>query len=529
MVHHEYFTTLDWVVVGSYLLLTTWVGHHMRGRQASVKDFFLGGRSLPWPAVSGSIIGTEISGVTFIGVPCMVYAAQGDFTYLQWGIGSVIARIFVGVFFVRAFYEREIYSPYDYMGNQLGIGIKRLATLTFMIGGILGQSVRVLVAALALKIVTQMDFESCILIIGAFAVCWSLMGGMRTVIWTDVMQFFLFVGAGLFSLGWMILGTEGGWFGMIEVSSEAGKFNFLNLSRDPAVGFTLWVAIFAVPFQNVSMFGVDQMNAQRMFCCRSESDARKAILTSSLGLLITLLMLVVGAALFAFYNQNNPPESISLFGNLVDNLEPKERKDAYYPIWMVAELPVGLRGLVLAGIFAAAISSLDSILAALSQTTLSFFRKKNADGEQENQKDLMRSRLFVILWGVFLSAFSILLNSMRGEVNMVVLAFGMTSYTVGPMLGFFLASYCSPRASLLGLSIGFALSFLLVLYLRTDLWTILLQFGLLDPDQVKSFPALDFENGVPRSSINSVWAWPITVFLTWGCGILIPRKEQRNA
>ncbi|MBO93802.1 MAG: hypothetical protein CMI32_02740, partial [Opitutales bacterium] len=345
----EYFTTVDWAVVAGYLLLTTLVGHLLRGKQASVKDFFLGGRSLPWPAVSGSIIATEISGVTFIGVAGMVYAEKGDFTYLQWGIGSIIARVIVGFFFVRAFYEREIYSPYDYMGHRLGEGVKRLATVVFQIGGILGQSVRVLVAALALKVVTPLDFEYCILIIGVFAIGWTLMGGMRTVIWTDVMQFFLFVGAGLLSLFWMIGGTEGGWSGMVEVAGEAGKFNLLNLSRDPAADFTLWVAIIAVPFQNVSMFGVDQLNAQRMFCCRSESDARKAILTSSAGLLITILMLLVGAALYAFYNQPVPPESFAQFSSEIAQLQPKERKDAYYPVWIVAELPEGLRGLILAG------------------------------------------------------------------------------------------------------------------------------------------------------------------------------------
>ena len=134
----ESFTNLDWSVVVGYLLLTTLVGHLLRGKQSSVKDFFLGGRTLPWPAVSGSIIATEISGVTFIGVPGMVYAATGDFTYLQWGLGSIAARIVVGIYFVRAFYERDIYSPYDYMGYRLGEGVKRLATIVFQVGGILG-------------------------------------------------------------------------------------------------------------------------------------------------------------------------------------------------------------------------------------------------------------------------------------------------------------------------------------------------------------------------------------------------------
>ena len=145
---HEAFTIWDWGVVFGYLALTTLIGHRLRGRQATVKDFFLGGRSLPWQAVSGSIIATEISALTFIGVPGMVYALKGDFTYLQWGIGSIIARFLVGIFLVPIYYEREVYSPYDYMGHKLGETVKKLVTVLFSLGSILGQSVRVLVTAI---------------------------------------------------------------------------------------------------------------------------------------------------------------------------------------------------------------------------------------------------------------------------------------------------------------------------------------------------------------------------------------------
>ena len=261
-----------------------------------------------------------------------------------------------------------------------------------------------------------------------------------------------------------------------------------------------------------------------MFCCRSESDARKAILTSSAGLLITVLMLLVGAALYAFYNQPVPPESFAQFSSEIAQLEPKERKDAYYPVWIVTELPEGLRGLILAGIFAAAISSLDSILAALSQTTLSLFRKT---GETSGRRDLVLSRWLVVGWGLALSAFAIALDSMRGDVNVVVLAFGMTSYTVGPMLGFFLAAFFTPRASLTGLAIGFALSFILVLLVRTDFWVIFDNLGFLTDAQIDDVLTMDLDKaGKPKAIINSVWAWPVTVFITWGCGILIPRPDK---
>lgn len=141
-----------------YLGLRTWIGHRMSGKQASILDFFLGGRTLPWQAVSGSVIATEISGVTFIGVPGTLFALQGDFTYLQWAIGSIIARFILAKWLVRVYYEREIYSSYDYMAARLGGGAKTRATVLFFFGGILGQSVRVRVAALPLILVADMPF-----------------------------------------------------------------------------------------------------------------------------------------------------------------------------------------------------------------------------------------------------------------------------------------------------------------------------------------------------------------------------------
>ncbi|MFT4550650.1 MAG: SSS family solute:Na+ symporter, partial [Verrucomicrobiales bacterium] len=477
---HEYFTLIDWLVVFGYLGLTTWVGHKMAGSQASIKDFFLGGRSLPWQAVSGSIIATEISGVTFIGVPGMVFALTGNFTYLQWAIGSVLARVIVGYFFVKVYYEKEIYSPYDFMENRLGKGVKRLATLIFSVGSILGQSVRVLVAALALDVVTPWSFAACICVIGVFAIGWTLMGGMRTVIWTDVMQFALFTIGGLMAFFWITGSVEGGlsefWrIGVGEsAAGEYGKFTLWNLTTDPAIQFTLWVAIIAVPFQNLSAFGVDQLNAQRMFCCRSAGDARKAIIWSSVGQLLTLLMLMVGAALFVYYTNNGvSPVEAARFA---------EDKDTVFPAWITTTLPIGLRGLILAGIFAAAISSLDSILAALSQTTLSLFVKPEDATTDEAHKRLVKwSRILVVFWGIGLSLFAILLHYLRGDINVVSLAFGMVAYTVGPMLGLFLAALLAPsdssnglRSSVYGLTVGVLLSFLLVTFVRTEVHTILI-------------------------------------------------------
>ena len=554
---HDNFTIVDWSIVFGYLLLTTWVGHAMRGKQGTIKDFFLGGRSLPWPAVSGSIIATEISGVTFIGVPGTLFALHGDFTYLQWAAGSIIARIIVAAWFVKIYFQREIYSPYDYMGIRLGNGVKVLATIFFTIGSILGQSVRVLVAAIPLKVVTGMDIEWCIIIIGIFAIGWTLMGGMRTVIWTDVMQFLLFVIGGVIALFWLINGISGGWTGMIETAQEFGRTRMIDprFGIGPELKFTLWVALFAVPFQNLGIFGVDQLMAQRMFCCKSAKDAGKAIIFSSIGQLVTVLMLLIGAALFVNYHQNGfTDQEISTIFDVSGEKIQEVREEAQYaehpvtekssqvpvpgsyegkgksgyifPVWIVNALPVGLSGLILAGIFAAAISSLDSILAALSQTTLSLIYSPEKNQTTLSAKQLMsRSRFLVVIWGVVLTGFTLLL-SVAQNIPILPLAFGMTTYTVGPMLGIFVCSILG-KGSFRGLMTGCLISFLAVLFVQTDIWNLLIKMDLLSAANFQKFPTfeIDIVGNSLRSKILFAWMWPLTFAITMACGLFFSNKR----
>ena len=554
---HDNFTIVDWSIVFGYLLLTTWVGHAMRGKQGTIKDFFLGGRSLPWPAVSGSIIATEISGVTFIGVPGTLFALHGDFTYLQWAAGSIIARIIVAAFFVKIYFQREIYSPYDYMGIRLGNGVKVLATIFFTIGSILGQSVRVLVAAIPLKVVTGMNIEWCIIIIGIFAIGWTLMGGMRTVIWTDVMQFLLFVIGGVIALFWLINGISGGWTGMIETAQEFGRTRMIDprFGIGPELKFTLWVALFAVPFQNLGIFGVDQLMAQRMFCCKSAKDAGKAIIFSSIGQLVTVLMLLIGAALFVNYHQNGfTDQEISTIFDVSGEKIQEVREEAQYaehpvtekssqvpvpgsyegkgksgyifPVWIVNALPVGLSGLILAGIFAAAISSLDSILAALSQTTLSLIYSPEKNQTTLSAKQLMnRSRFLVVIWGIVLTGFTLLL-SVAQNIPILPLAFGMTTYTVGPMLGIFVCSILG-KGSFRGLLTGCLISFLAVLFVQTDIWNLLIKMDLLTAANFQKFPTfeIDIVGNSLRSKILFAWMWPLTFAITMACGLFFSNKR----
>ncbi len=532
---HLSFTSWDWAVLFGYLLLTTWVGHAMRGKNATIKDFFLGGRSLPWWAVTGSIIATEISGVTFVGVPGMLFALDGDFTYLQWALGSIIARFLVAKWFVRVYYEQEIYSPYDYMGNRLGSPAKMLATVLFTLGSVLGQSVRVLVAAIPLRVVTGLPIEWSIVIIGVFAIGWTLMGGMQTVIWTDVMQFLLFAVGGFVALSWLVGGIDGGWSGFLQTAEQYGRLRLLDFTAGwrSDLEFTFWVALLAVPFQNLTAFGVDQLNAQRMFCCRDAKAAGKALIFSCFGQVLTLLMLMVGAALFVWYHQHPfTPDEAALVGATSDFVAGSQvavtrEHDFIFPMWIVTQLPPGVSGLLLAGIFAACISSLDSILAALSQTTLSaiYHPERRTEEELVSMKLMGKTRFLVIFWGLVLTGFTQMLNLVREDIPILPLAFGMTTYTMGPLLGMMLCALVG-RGSVRGLFIGSALSILLVMFIRIDVWVLWIKAGL-PWTWLSALPTLQMNAAGDGLSpvFCFAWAWPVTTVITFACGYWFARKK----
>jgi len=509
----SFFTSIDWAIVVAYMVFTTVLGHKLSGKQSTVKDFFLGGRKLPWWAVSGSIIATEISALTFIGVPGGIFAAQGDWTYLQWGLGSIIARIAVGYWLVPLYYKKDIFSPYDFIGERLGEGVRRLVTGLFSVGAVLGQSVRVVVTAVILQAVTPLDPIACIALIGFFAVLWAIMGGMQTVIWTDVIQFLLFLFGGLLAFFWLWgnLGFERVFeANHVLIKGEAfNKMNWLDWTtpfQDPALKFTFWVGVIAMPFQNFTAYGVDQLNTQRMFCCKSVEDARKAIYFSSVSLLITVLMLAVGAGLFAWY-QEFPPEGLVATDFAAD-------KNNIFPTWIVRELPVGVSGLILSGAFAAAISSLDSILAALSQTSLSIFvGREKMEAEAGSAKMVRLSRMAVMIWGAVLTGFSMLMwqnyQANPENNNLIGLAFGMIAYTFGPLLGILLAAILPYKTNFIGLMVGTLFSVALVAWFRPELLLIVEVMGG-DPMVIEK----------SRPSWASEWFFPINAALTYLIGLL---------
>ncbi len=499
-----HFRLLDWVVLLGYLVVVSVLGVWLAGRQKDMEDFFRGGNKLPWYAVSGSMIATIISAVTFVGVPAIVYRDGGDFTYLQFGIiAGLLSRLFICAVLVPAYYKRRVYSPYDYMGRQLGEAARSVTTAMFSLMGLLAQAARVYLTALILGLVLHDHLEALenatgisalvwsVTAVGVIAVIWTLLGGIATVVWTDVMLFLVFVIGGVVALLVVVSHLPGGWPQLFSDAYEAGKFELWSLKLDASFRevftepYTIWAAFFAVTFGNIGAYGTDQLLAQRIFTCKSKKDAQIAVMTSWVAEGVVALMLLVGAGLWVFYQQF--PEK--LVGEGAEAVA--QNMDNIFPVFILTQVPMGLTGLIVAGIFAAAISSLTSILAALSQTTLSALylplRKIDPDGADARDHDrevLLVSRLLIVVWGVALclmafgiDAYVTAMKDLGRPVPFLDLALGLSSYVVGTLLATFLLAWLPLKKDAYGLIWSAPLSVMSVWALRFHDVTLPSSFG----------------------------------------------------
>jgi SSS family solute:Na+ symporter len=465
------FTLVDWGIVVAFLVFTTVLGAMLSGKQATMRDFFLGGRKLPWYAVSGSIIATEISAVTFIGVPYVVFKPGGNFTYLQLGLlGSLLARIIVGYVLVPQYYRKEIYSPYDYMGNQLGQRVRTMTSGLFVFGAMLAQGARVYLTCQIIIVLLgdQIHVLSsrfglnelawAAIIIGVISIGWALVGGIATVIWTNLALFLTFLIGALVALGVIAHELPGGLAEVFRVGWAAkdsgawGKFTFFDFDPSPAKDFTIWTAVIASTWGGLFSYGTDQMLVQGMFCCRDEREARKAIIGSACGQVVTMTVMLVGVGLYAYY-QAHPlaGEALEVF---------QKKGDRIFPIFICQVVPLGLKGVIMAAALAAAISTVMGVLTALSQTVMGAFyaplRRRQLlgrlgsvdrlevvlDSDAEHRRNLQISRGLVVWWGVVLCVLAYLTDEVaHREPSILQLALAVAGYAGGALLGCFALAF----------------------------------------------------------------------------------------
>jgi SSS family transporter len=421
------FGWINWGVVAVVVLGTTFLGHLLKGKATGVEGFFLGGRNLPWWAVSASIMASQISAVTVIAVPGAIFAEGGNLLFLQGTLlGFIVAKFLMAWLFVKAYYERRIYSPYEFIENRLGAGSAHLSRGLFLGGAVLGHGVRLLTVALLLGVVLDMPIGQSVLIMGVFAVIWTLMGGITTVIWTDFILFCIILAGAVVSLLVILGGLPIGIAEAVRELDGAAKLKLIDVATNPAKTWTVWTGLICFTIFELAQNSVDQVITQRMMCCRDYKEARKAVL-GSLGIVVfTLLLSAVGLGVWLFYQHQKPDAAAAAFL--------AEQPSRAFPYFIMHELPVGVSGLLIAGIFAAGISTLDSALAALSETTVNGIYLKWIRPAASESQCLRMSRISVVGWGLVLSLLAYLAGRLVQNEGLLNLAYKVPVLTYGPLL-----------------------------------------------------------------------------------------------
>jgi SSS family transporter len=428
---------LDWIVIalyaGTVVSLGIWAGR----KEKDTEDFFLAGRSMGWIPVAASALATSLSALTFIGVPGAAYG--GAFLYLQLGIGNFLGWFLLARWFLPRFYELKVTTVYELLGHRFGITTQTAASIFFIFSRVLASGVRLAGCAIAVSVFFDLGLNTAIVLIASFALLYTITGGIKAVIWTDMLQLVLFILGATASLVFIWNALPGGFSEFVASGSAAGKFQVFNFSFDISDGKTFWAGNVFALFIGLAVGACDQDIAQRMLTCRDSKEARTAAWAAGIAPMFTsLLFLTVGAALFVYF-QAFPDAGIT---ELVTGDKP--RYDYVFPYFIAHTLPAGLRGLLVAGLLAAAMSSLDSALNGLASSAYTDVYKLHwAKGREVGEAEALRfSRFFVATFAVILAATAMIFGR---QVSILWFGLQAMGWTYGGLLGLFLLAVFSTK------------------------------------------------------------------------------------
>jgi SSS family transporter len=445
--------TLDLTIIVAYLIFTVLFGAWFSRSQRNVKDYFTSGKNVPWWAIMGSIVATETSTVTFISIPGFAYG--NNFTFMQLVIGYMIGRIIVVILFVPSYFRGELLTVYELLGHRFGSGVRCLASALFLTTRSLADGFRLFATGLVLAALllampgmqqTATDWWPgmdpkftilivSVLVIGIATIIYTYLGGMKAVIWTDVIQLAIYLGGAIIA-AWILLDRiPGGWNEVVHTGSQAGKFKWFDFTWDVTKSYTFWSGVVGGAFLTTATHGTDQLMVQRYLCSNSTRQARVALLTSGAMVFAQfVLFLLVGSMLYVYYTGYAAGE-IAAF-----TLDGKLLTDRIFPHFIVTHLPAGIVGLVIAAIFAAAMSTLSSSLNSSAATAVGDFYMPMTGGGKSDGHYLKVSRALTAFWGAVQITVALVAINLSSRVVDEVL--GIASFTNGVILGvFFLGTF----------------------------------------------------------------------------------------
>ncbi len=456
---------LDLAVILVYLVGITLFGAHFRKAQKSLKDYFLGGRNAPWWAIGFSIVSAETSTLTVIGTPALSFG--GNFGFLQVVFGYLLARIIISVLFLPHYFRGEMYTAYELMRRRFGERIRKLTAGTFLGLRALAEGVRVFAISIVVSIVLGTGEIASILVIVCLTLFYTFEGGMTAVIWTDVVQMFLYVGGAILSLFVILQQIPHDWTWVIAQAHQAGKlrlfdFHFELSARFFSETYNFWAGLIGGCFLTTASHGTEQLMVQRLLAAKNEKESRAALLASWVVIFFQFsLFLLIGAILFVYYSSSGAA--------------PPDPPDRIYPEFIWKHLPPGVAGLVIAAILAAAMSNLSAALNSLASTTIMDFYKPMAarrgfDAPESHFLKLARGA--TVAWGAVLFGIGLLA---RQWGSVLEAGLSIASILYGGLLGVFLLGLLTTRvgerAAMAGMIAGLLAMLSIKLFRVPVAWT----------------------------------------------------------
>ena len=442
----------DLLIMVVVMLAVTYLGHRLSGSITNRRGFFQADGSLPWWAVSASIIATVVSAVTFVSVPAAVFADGGDLTYFQVILGLAAGKVVVARLLAKPFYlSQGINTSYQYIGARIDAHTGEFSMYLGLLLNLINSAVKLLTASLVLDVISGWGLPGCALFVVAISIVWSALAGIKTVIWTDFLLFVLFSLGAVFALIFVSLNIQQSLGDAIIWLDAQAKWVLFDFDTDPTKRYTIWAGIIGAVGLSIAQAST-QGTWQRVRACRSVGDAQKAFDVAALFYIVHVVILGVGLALAVFYAERGVPAELAQ--------QLSESPDRIFPYFIVNELPVGISGLFIAAIFAAAISTLDSALTESSDLTVNHIYQRVLPNKTEAHY-LLASRLLMVVWGLLFFAAAMFFSRYQG-VGLLELTFKLPNYFYGAIFAsIVLARYGIGRFSTIIL--GFVLATVSVL------------------------------------------------------------------
>lgn len=444
---------LDFLVIVAYLLGATLLGIWVGRRQRDAKDYFVAGRDIPWWAVLFSVVASETSALTFISIPGLAYV--GNLGFLQVAAGYLLGRVVVAYVLLPRYYEGNLVTAYALLETRFGLATRRFTSIVFMATRALADSVRVFATAIPIALILNGAIPDrwvmpvAVLVLGTLTIVYTYKGGMRAVVWTEILQASVYLVGGVAAMYIIGRSISGGWPAIISVAGPAGKLKMIDFYTGFDRPHTVFAGLIGGAFLSMGSHGADQLIVQRLLSSRTLKDGQVAVIGSGVAVIAQFaLFLMIGVGLW-----------------VIDGGHQFPTPDAVFPTFIITKMPHGLVGLLLAAILAATMSTHSGAINSLAAASTHDIYLPLTGRDADDPRTLRIGKLFALVWGMVLTA-GALLFPRNQQTPVVVIALSIASFTYGGLLGgFFLGIYWKRARqfdAILGMSVGIAVMFFVV-------------------------------------------------------------------